>query len=761
MSGGIYKFDGESIEAIPVNADDLLKSSFKFKDDIVVSGNQEVRTYAVNCRTGQVVYERPMGSGGKKSLNETTDKDSSNSKRTAADFVLDDILVVRRFSQTVHGTQTRTGQERWNFSIGHHEMQIDVSENCKNIENEKLNALISDVDIRVIVPEGIICGYSKKNPSLILWKHKFSTPIVSVFRAGDNNQLESVDLFANARWLWEDHSNEYFVKTFGSSNLSPSLYLGVYNQQYYIQESTTVRSSLAKRKNVDQNLVGGGEEERKLSKLPFIPIPASNNALINFVSKFDNTNTNDHDDEQSDLKDLVTIEDQHISPQSVFLAPSHADGKGFYLFSAKDINETTQCKKTKSTNQSPQDFDNITFQNEKIHPVRLSLFYYWKEILVIALSTALIINIMLRNQNRRSEREVVFVPIAKEAIEFEEEEEELKKKHLEIEMLRNEAQEKLRSLSESNEDQNYRSRFLEDFNLARCLGKGGFGVVFEARNKLDDCTYAIKRILLPSKQESRERVLREVKTLAHCEHRNIVRYFHAWVEQPPKGWQETRDKEIFSRDIISTSITIDSPSPTEESKAFSSMYTDKNKLTSYGRYTAAGETTSNNQWLMNIKSRNVSDFSDNLLGDKETDDEDDSCIEFKAETGDEAYGAKKDTIDESFSIEFRELTSNNKAVSRSDIDKSHVISITDETSFSQSTSNGAKKTHRRNLSLDLASNNANLLPKKLNTTIASANKMYLFIQVGFFNYDLPLSKNVFINVCTDAAMYEIESQRLA
>lgn len=48
-------------------------------------------------------------------------------------------------------------------------------------------------------------------------------------------------------------------------------------------------------------------------------------------------------------------------------------------------------------------------------------------------------------------------------------------------------------------------------------------MVFEAKNKLDDCKYAIKRIILPSKQESRERVMREVKTLANCEHKNIVR----------------------------------------------------------------------------------------------------------------------------------------------------------------------------------------------------------------------------------------------
>jgi translation initiation factor 2-alpha kinase 3 len=123
-----------------------------------------------------------------------------------------------------------------------------------------------------------------------------------------------------------------------------------------------------------------------------------------------------------------------------------------------------------------------------------------------------------------------------------------------------------RSLSESNSNngngtnkENYTSRFMEDFDLVQCLGKGGFGVVFEVKNKLDDCHYAIKRVVLPNKQESRDRVMREVRTLANCEHQNIVRYFHAWVETPPVGWQENQDQIWIERNCISTTIDIDTP----------------------------------------------------------------------------------------------------------------------------------------------------------------------------------------------------------
>lgn len=37
-------------------------------------------------------------------------------------------------------------------------------------------------------------------------------------------------------------------------------------------------------------------------------------------------------------------------------------------------------------------------------------------------------------------------------------------------------------------------RFLEDFVPEKCLGRGGYGVVFNCRNRLDDRNYAVKRI---------------------------------------------------------------------------------------------------------------------------------------------------------------------------------------------------------------------------------------------------------------------------
>lgn len=42
--GGLYQFDGDSIEPIPITATNLLDSSFKFSDDLVISGSS-ILTY--------------------------------------------------------------------------------------------------------------------------------------------------------------------------------------------------------------------------------------------------------------------------------------------------------------------------------------------------------------------------------------------------------------------------------------------------------------------------------------------------------------------------------------------------------------------------------------------------------------------------------------------------------------------------------------------------------------------------------------------
>lgn len=76
-----------------------------------------------------------------------------------------------------------------------------------------------------------------------------------------------------------------------------------------------------------------------------------------------------------------------------------------------------------------------------------------------------------------------------------------------------------------------RSRYREDFIEGGVVGRGGYGKVVVASNKLDGNSYAIKKISFSGVASNRfTRILREVKSLARLDHPNIVRYNSAWIE---------------------------------------------------------------------------------------------------------------------------------------------------------------------------------------------------------------------------------------
>ncbi|CAD6903567.1 unnamed protein product, partial [Tilletia controversa] len=74
------------------------------------------------------------------------------------------------------------------------------------------------------------------------------------------------------------------------------------------------------------------------------------------------------------------------------------------------------------------------------------------------------------------------------------------------------------------------SRYRADFEEVKFLGKGAYGSVVKAKNRLDGNMYAIKRIKLSSSPENDERTLREITALSRLSHVHIVRYVTCWIE---------------------------------------------------------------------------------------------------------------------------------------------------------------------------------------------------------------------------------------
>ncbi|XP_041803758.1 interferon-induced, double-stranded RNA-activated protein kinase-like [Chelmon rostratus] len=89
--------------------------------------------------------------------------------------------------------------------------------------------------------------------------------------------------------------------------------------------------------------------------------------------------------------------------------------------------------------------------------------------------------------------------------------------------------------SEKTTTTSVNSRFASEFDSMMCLGKGAFGRVFKAREKLLEKYFAVKIV------RCKEKALREVGALSDLHHCNIVRYYTCWLEDSGYQWDSAAD----------------------------------------------------------------------------------------------------------------------------------------------------------------------------------------------------------------------------
>ena len=121
-----------------------------------------------------------------------------------------------------------------------------------------------------------------------------------------------------------------------------------------------------------------------------------------------------------------------------------------------------------------------------------------------------------------------------------------------------------RSLSPSSSI--LQARYHHDFEELNVLGRGGYGIVYHVRHRLDNQAYAVKKVpLSPARLQRIQKhgepelkdVLRELRTLARLDHPNIVRYFNGWVEwvdsiAPPALLQPDTASPLFNSESRNT-----------------------------------------------------------------------------------------------------------------------------------------------------------------------------------------------------------------
>ncbi|XP_075050078.1 eukaryotic translation initiation factor 2-alpha kinase 3 isoform X2 [Mixophyes fleayi] len=534
LDGDLFQWDRdrESMEAVPFTVESLLESSYKFGDDVVLVGGKSLTTYGLGANSGKVKYV--CSAMGCRRWNEE-------------DVEQDDILLLHRKQKTVRAVGPRSGSEKWNFSVGHFELRYipDVEPRVGFIEGHIESSggtdeskIISDIDeqetgtkdsfIKVSVADWKVMAFNRQLGHLE-WEHQFCTPIASAWLVRDGKVLP-ISLFDDTSYTSNDEileDDEDIVEAARGATES-SFYLGMFRGQLYLQSSVRPSDKFPVNPTALDTMKDGHGiiSLPRIKWKPLIHSPSRTPVLVG-SDEFDKCLSNDK----------FSHEEYSNGALSVLQYPYD---NGYYLPYYK------RERSTRGTQITVGILENPNYKNtRKKDPVML--LPWWKEIVGTILLCITATTYVVRR---------LFQPNPHSARKRKESETQCQTDH-KYEPTSTEMNENRSDYSGCG----YVSRYLTDFEPIRCLGRGGFGVVFEARNKVDDCNYAIKRIRLPNRKLAREKVMREVKALAKLEHPGIVRYFNAWREEPPELWQEQMD-ELWLKDG-STDWPFSSPTPAD------------------------------------------------------------------------------------------------------------------------------------------------------------------------------------------------------
>lgn len=523
LDGALFQWnrDRESMEAVPFSVESLLESSYRIGEDTVLVGGKSLTTYGLGAYSGKIRYICSAG---------------GCSRWGGEEMESEDVLLLQRTQKTVRAIMPRSGMEKWNFSVGSFELKlvpekqsgmnflegdvanddtwnesqrviIDEPKEREQMEAKQNQNQHLDLVIKVSVPDWKVMAFSTEPNGQLVWEHQFCTPIASAWLVG-GGKVTPISLFDDTPYSSQSEAEEEEEEDSDKSRSAAesSVYLGMFQGQLYLQSSVRISEKFPSK------AIGSAKDIIPLPTVkwkPLIQSPSRTPALVG-SDEFDKCLSNDkysHDEYSNGALSIL----------------QYPYDNGYYFPYSKHYRE-----KRESAISLIKGNEGGSDNRRRKDPVLL--LPWWKEILgtivfCIAATTYVV---------RKFFHPPAPVTYVRQRKESETQCQTDSKFDLEV------VESKV-AVAMENRFSEYVSRYLTDFEPVQCLGRGGFGVVFEARNKVDDCNYAIKRIRLPNRELAREKVMREVKALAKLEHPGIIRYFNAWQESPPEGWQEEMD----------------------------------------------------------------------------------------------------------------------------------------------------------------------------------------------------------------------------
>ncbi|KAH9496229.1 Eukaryotic translation initiation factor 2-alpha kinase 3 [Bulinus truncatus] len=545
LDGALYQFDGEKVEAVPMSAESLLSSTYRLSDDSMIVGSKELSNFGIDIRSGEIQFSC-NSEGCKSRASEAKDEPIDGSS----------VLVVTRSTQVIRSVDIKNGNEKWNFSVGQHQVNLppkskpsefedDIvdDENPENVDagsektgNYNIPMFTTTADcpseevssedleyenfLRMLVPEGRVVALSKMDSSQVSWEHKFDSPIAKAWLLR-HGKLEPMSLF--------DSKHVPSLQTFepddadNESVPQPLLYIGSHQKLLYIQPSPHMETLL---KTFTHRRIGHVfDADIKVSWRPYLNTASVRTPIFggNRPQYIAQQKPAYQQSPQKESTSLTVWHEDYPFDTGYFLYPEFRDSRSVRRGQVMLIDDL----KTKSGEQAGI-----------VNNISASVWVHWKAISIVSVFMSFIVHFVLTKLMKTTSKDA--------------------KNEVSDNSKKSSSTECVLTLSESYPllpvtlSGGFFSRFETDFDCLHCLGKGGFGVVFEAVNKVDAQHYAVKRTILPKSEEAKEKVLREVRALAKLEHIGIVRYFNAWVESPPSGWQEERDKLLQLSDASGT-----------------------------------------------------------------------------------------------------------------------------------------------------------------------------------------------------------------